>query len=129
VRAEENAYYVNKLRQNVGLETWIWRQIVTSQTGHTKYKWAQHATEWKPLHENFLRTPLKRAYVQLIKSTTRRYFQKRQHDSAWKCIYPKNKPTRNTRNHGSFTKRTPEPHEGATNSKQRSYYHLFLRVM
>ena len=31
-------HYVNKLRQNVGLETWTWRQIVTSQTGHTKYK-------------------------------------------------------------------------------------------
>jgi len=29
VRVEEYAYYVNKLRQNVGLETWIWRQIVT----------------------------------------------------------------------------------------------------
>jgi len=27
-------YYVNKLRQNVGLETWKWRQIVTSQTAH-----------------------------------------------------------------------------------------------
>jgi len=25
VRVEEYAYYVNKLRQNVGLETWIWR--------------------------------------------------------------------------------------------------------
>ena len=34
VRAEEYAYCVNKLRQNVGLETWIWRQIVTSQTAH-----------------------------------------------------------------------------------------------
>jgi len=27
-------YYVNKLRQNVDLETWKWRQIVTSQTAH-----------------------------------------------------------------------------------------------
>jgi len=24
-------YYVIKLRQNVGLETWLWRQIATSQ--------------------------------------------------------------------------------------------------
>jgi len=30
VRVDEFAYYVNKLRQNVGLETWIWRQFVTS---------------------------------------------------------------------------------------------------
>jgi len=50
VRVEEYAYDVNKLRQNVGLETWIWRQIVTSQMAHTKYKW--------PPYENFLRTPL-----------------------------------------------------------------------
>jgi len=41
-------YYVNKLRQNVGLETWIWRHIVTSQTAHTKYKWPPYATEWNP---------------------------------------------------------------------------------
>jgi len=27
-RVEEYRYYVNKLSQNVGLETWIWRQIV-----------------------------------------------------------------------------------------------------
>ena len=30
LRVEEYAYYVNKLRQNVGLKTWIWHQIVTS---------------------------------------------------------------------------------------------------
>ena len=36
--AHEYAYCVKKLRQNFGLETWIWRQIVTSQTAHTKYK-------------------------------------------------------------------------------------------
>jgi len=48
VRVDEYAYYVNKLRQNVGMETWIWRQIVTSQTAHTKYKWPPYATEWKP---------------------------------------------------------------------------------
>jgi len=44
VREEEYAYYVNKLR----LKTWIRRQIVTSQTAHTKYKWPPYATEWKP---------------------------------------------------------------------------------
>jgi len=27
-RVEEFAYYVNILRQSVGLERWIWRQIV-----------------------------------------------------------------------------------------------------
>jgi len=37
VRVEEYAYYVNKLRQNVGLETYD-VYIVTSQTAHTKYK-------------------------------------------------------------------------------------------
>ena len=52
--AEKCAYYVSKLRQNVGLETWLWRQIVTSQTAHVKYKWPPYATEWKP-YENFLR--------------------------------------------------------------------------
>jgi len=57
VGVEEYAYYVNKLRQNVGLETWIWRQIVTSQTAHTKYEWPTYATGWNP-HKNFLRTPL-----------------------------------------------------------------------
>ena len=45
---EEYAYYVNKLRQNIGMEKWIWRQIVTSQTAHTKYKWLPYATEWNP---------------------------------------------------------------------------------
>jgi len=48
VRVEKYAYYANKRRQNVGLETWIWRQIVTSQRAHTKYKWLPYATEWKP---------------------------------------------------------------------------------
>jgi len=48
VRVEEYAYYVNKLRQNIGLETWIWRKIVTSQTAHTKYKQPPYATEWNP---------------------------------------------------------------------------------
>ena len=57
VDAEKYAYYVNKLRQNVGLETWTWRQIVTSQRAHTKYKWPSYDTEWIP-HEIILRTPL-----------------------------------------------------------------------
>jgi len=29
---ENNMHVVNKLRQNVGLQTWIWRHVVTSQT-------------------------------------------------------------------------------------------------
>ena len=46
VCVEEYAYYFNKLRQNVGLETLIWRQIVKSQTAHTKDKWPPYASEW-----------------------------------------------------------------------------------
>ena len=46
VRVDKYACYVNTLRQNVGLETWIWRQIVTSQRAHTKWKWPRYATEW-----------------------------------------------------------------------------------
>ena len=57
MRVEEYANYVNKLRQNDGLETWIWRQIVMSQIAHTKYKWPSYSIEWNP-HEIFLRTPL-----------------------------------------------------------------------
>ena len=64
VRVEEYAYYVNKLRQNFGLATWIWRQIVTSQTADTKYKWPPYATERNP-HEDFLRTPLQVRIVKL----------------------------------------------------------------
>jgi len=48
VRVEEYAYCINKFRENVGLETWIWRQIVTTQTAHTKHKWTPYATEWNP---------------------------------------------------------------------------------
>jgi len=33
------AYYLNKLRQSVSLEIGLWRQIMTSQTAHTKYKY------------------------------------------------------------------------------------------
>ena len=47
VDEEKYAYYVNKLRQNVGLKTWKWRQIVTSQTAHTKYKWPPYDREPK----------------------------------------------------------------------------------
>jgi len=48
VHVEEYAYCVNKLHQNVGLETGIQRQIVTSQTAHSKYKWPPCATQWNP---------------------------------------------------------------------------------
>ena len=58
VDVEKYAYYANKLRQNVALETRLWRQIVTSQTEHTQYKWPPSAIEWKLPHENFLRTSL-----------------------------------------------------------------------
>jgi len=54
---EKCAFYVKKLRHNVGLETGLWRQIVTSQTAHNKYRWLPYATEWTP-HENFLRALL-----------------------------------------------------------------------
>ena len=53
VDVEKHAYYVNKLRQNVELEIWLWRQSVTSQTAHTKYKWPPYVTEWNPHHEIF----------------------------------------------------------------------------
>jgi len=39
----------NELRQNVDLETCIWRQIVTSQTAHTKCKWPPYSAEWNLL--------------------------------------------------------------------------------
>ena len=48
VDVEKYAFYVNKLRQNVGLETGKWRQIVTSQTAHTKYKWPPYDPEPNP---------------------------------------------------------------------------------
>jgi len=41
----------------------------------------------------------KEVYVQLSRSTTRRYFRGRQHGPSWKCMYPKNKPTKNARIH------------------------------
>jgi len=58
VRVQEYGYYVNQLRWDIGFETWVWRQIVTSQTAHTKYKWPPCATEWNPPMEIFTRTPL-----------------------------------------------------------------------
>ena len=71
----------------------------------------------------------KRIYVQLIRSTTRGYFWGRQHGPAWKCIYQKNKPTKNAWNLGNLTKRTSELHERAVNSKKRSHCHLSQRRM
>jgi len=44
----------------------------------------------------------KEVYEQVIRSTARRYFRGRQHGHAWKCIYPKNKPTKNAKNHGNL---------------------------
>jgi len=43
---------------------------------------------------------IKGVYVQLIRSTTRRYFRGWQNGPAWKCIYTKNKSRKNARNHG-----------------------------
>jgi len=37
VDVEKYAYDFNRPRQNVGLETWLWRQTVMSQTAHPKY--------------------------------------------------------------------------------------------
>ena len=65
----------------------------------------------------------KGVYIQLIRSTTRRYFRGRRHGPAWKCIYPKINLQRNARNHGNVTKRTCELHERAINSKKGSYCH------
>jgi len=46
----------------------------------------------------------KGVYVQVIRSTTRRYFRGRQHGPSWKCVdlHPKNKPSKNARNHGNL---------------------------
>jgi len=54
-------YYVNKLRQNVGLEIRIRRRIVTLQTAH-KYNDHPMSLNEKKKHENCLRTPLGAAY-------------------------------------------------------------------
>jgi len=47
-------------------------------------------------------TTKKGVYVQVIRSTARRYFRGRQHGPAWKCIYPNNEPNKNARNHGNL---------------------------
>jgi len=44
----------------------------------------------------------KGSYVQIIKSTARRYFRGQQHGPVWKCLYPKNKPSKNARYHGNL---------------------------
>jgi len=44
----------------------------------------------------------KGAHAQIIRSTAIRYFRGWQHGPAWKCIYPKNKPNKNARNHGNL---------------------------
>jgi len=44
----------------------------------------------------------KGVYVEVIRSTVRRYFRGRQHSPAWKCLYPKNKSTKNASNHESL---------------------------
>jgi len=53
----------------------------------------------------------KGVFLQVIRSTARRYFRGRQHGPAWTCIYSKNKSTKNVRNHGNFAKTTSELHE------------------
>jgi len=37
--------------------------------------------------------------MKVIRSTARRHFWGQQHSLTWKCIHPKNKPTKNARNH------------------------------
>ena len=71
----------------------------------------------------------KGVYVQVIRSTPRRYFRERQHGPAWKSLCPKNKPPKNARNHGNLTKRTSQLHERAINSKKTSLCHLLFRRM
>jgi len=51
--------------------------------------------------------------IQVIRSAVRRYFRGQQHGPTWKCIHPKNKPTKNARKHGNSTKGTSEQHERA----------------
>ena len=72
-------------------------------------------------------------YVQLIRSTTRRYLRGRQHGPAGKCINPKNKPAKKLEiteilyNEESF--RASVPQEKTINSKKISHCHLLLRGM
>jgi len=59
VRVEEYAYYVNKFRQNVGLETWLWRDVkLWRHKQWTPNTNAHHTPLNETPHENFLRTPL-----------------------------------------------------------------------
>ena len=95
-RVEEYAYYVNELRQNVGLEAWIWRRIVTSQTAHTKYKWPLYATAAVDLRLYSLRS--KRACSLQGRFCSRRY-----------CIYA-----------GINNRHTCRPTTRVLNSKNRA---------
>jgi len=44
----------------------------------------------------------KGVYIQVIRSTARRYFWGQQHVPTWKCIHPKTKPAKTARNHGNL---------------------------
>jgi len=48
-----------------------------------------------------IKITINKVYLQVIRSTARRYFRGRQHSPTWKCIYPKNNPTKNARFHGN----------------------------
>ena len=79
VRVEEYTYYVNILRQNVSLETWIWRQIVTLQAANTKYKWPPYATDRNPPIKIFCVRHCLTVTPLLKKNKTYTYFDK----TAW----------------------------------------------
>ena len=58
VRVEDYVHCFKELWENVGSETWIWRQIVTSQAAHhTQMTTICHWMNPPPF-ENFLRIPL-----------------------------------------------------------------------
>ena len=44
MRVEQYADCVNKFCQIVALETWMWRQIVTSHTAYVPQQWLPYAT-------------------------------------------------------------------------------------
>ena len=69
MRVEEYVYYVNKRRQNVGLETWIWRQIVTSQRPLTTNKWPPYATERNPPMKIFCVRHCHRLFIKMRAKT------------------------------------------------------------
>ena len=60
----------------VGLETWLWRQIVTSETAHTKYKWPPYAIEWIPPMKIFCIRHWR--YVSVLSNIIPRYWAHRQ---------------------------------------------------